>query len=115
MMKPKRIAYTLVTQSTSNICSSQTPGAAGNLLINGALSVGGVLPTQTLGYLINVACAGADAGRTFTVTGLNADNQAQTETIAGANAGNTNGTKFWRSISSIAVDAATAGEHRGAC
>lgn len=109
MMKPKRVSFTLATQAANNIATSQTPGAAGALTLNGALCSGGVLPDLSLGYIIGIGCAGADAGRTFTVTGTDQNGKAQTETIAGANIGTTASTKFWRSISSITVDAATAG------
>jgi hypothetical protein len=108
-MKPKRVSFTLATQATNNIALSQTPGAAGNLSLAGALASGGVIPDLSLGYIIGIGCAGNDAGRTFTVTGIDQNGKAQTETIAGANIGTTVSTKFWRGITSIAVDAATAG------
>ena len=109
MMKPKRVSFTPVSQSTSNIAASQTPGAAGNLTLAGALCSGGVMPTQELGYIIGIGCAADETGRTFTVTGTDQDGKAQTESITGVSTATAVSTKFWRSISAIAVDAATAG------
>lgn len=109
MQRTKRFAYTPVTQAANNIALSQTPGAAGDLTLAGALASGGVIPALNLGYIIGIGCAGNDAGRTFTVTGTDQDGKEQSETIAGANIGTTASTKFWKSITTIAVDAATAG------
>lgn len=106
MMKPKRVAFTLVTQAADNIALSQTPGAAGNLVLNGALAVGGVIPKQSLGYIVGITSAGNLSARTFTFTGTDPDGKAQTEALVGPNANTVVTTKFWRSISSIAIDAA---------
>lgn len=108
-MKAKRISWVPVTGTTSNIAGSQTPGAAGNLTLAGALCSGGVLPKQTLAYAIGITSAGDESGRTFTITGTNADGAALVEAVTGANAGLALSTGYFRSISSIAVDAATAG------
>lgn len=109
-MKPKRLAYTLVAGGANTIATTQTPGAAGNLTLDGALAVGGVVPAQTLAYIISQTSVGADQGRTLVITGTDADGNAQTENLTAAGAGLTVvSTKYYRSISSIHVDAATAG------
>jgi len=109
MMKPKRVAFTPVTGTTSNICASQTPGAAGNLTLNGALAVGGVIPQQTLAYMVTITGGSNESGKTFLITGTDADNNAQTETVTGPNATTVVSTKFFRSITSIYASAGTAG------
>lgn len=109
MMKPKRVAFTLATQAANSIALSQTPGAAGNLTLAGALASGGVIPDLSLGYIISIASSSDLSGRTFTVTGFSQDNKAQTEAITGPNNATVVSAKFWRQITSIAVDAACAG------
>lgn len=86
--------------------ASQTPVAAGNLTLNGALTSGGAY--SGLGRIVTITSAADDSGRTFTVTGTARDGSTS-EDITGANAGTATGTQFWTSITSIAVDAATAG------
>lgn len=90
------------------ISTSQTPGAAGNLTITGALASGGV---ATLGYgrKVTITSAGNDSGRTFTVTGTDENGNAQTESITGPNIGTSTGTKNFLTVTQIAIDAAAAG------
>ena len=68
------------------ICASQTPLAAGNLTINGALASGGTV-TLNAAQLITITSAGNDSGRTFTVYGTDVEGDLQTEAVTGANAG----------------------------
>lgn len=109
MMKPKRVAFTPVTGTTSNIATSQTPAGAGNVVLDGALAVGGVIPDLSLGYIVSLTSAADISNRTFLITGFDQDNHAQTETITGPNATTVVSTKFWRSITTIAISGAAAG------
>lgn len=108
-IKPKRWSFTPVTQSATNILAAVTPGAAGALTLDGALISGGVLPQQTLAYILLLTTSAADQAKTITITGTNADNAAQTETINLPNATTGYTTKAFRSISSITVSAALIG------
>lgn len=108
-MRTKRLTYTLVTQAANNIATSQTPGAAGNLTLDGALASSGVIPDLGLGYILGFTSAANLSGRTFTITGYNEDWKAQTETVTGPNATTVYSTKFWRGVTSIAIDAAAGG------
>lgn len=58
---------------------------------------------------VTITCAGADAARTFTVTGTDIHGSPVVENIAGANAGTTQGKKAFKRVISIEADAATAG------
>lgn len=119
MMRPKTLNFAPITPAANGICLSQTPGAGGNLVLNGALASGGAvgfgntpqgIATQGYhAYLIDITSAGNDSGRTFTITGTDQDGKAQTEARAGPNVATVTSVKFWRSISSIAIDAASAG------
>ena len=115
-MRPITFTTTaLPSADTDSVCLSQTPLAAGDLTIAGALAAAGVATLVSTsakpryGLQLTVGCAGADSGRTFTVTGTAPGGAAQTETIAGANIGTTAGVLFWETITQVAVDAATAG------
>lgn len=105
-IKPKRVTFTPVTQAADNIALTQTPGGAGNLVLNGALASAGAIPAQTLAYKIGLTSAGNDSGQNFTITGTDADGNAQTETLAGPNANTVVSTKYFKSISSIAINGA---------
>jgi len=107
-MRPIRNVYTLVASDTDGICASQTPLAAGALTINGVLASGGTVTLSTPQH-VSVDCAGADSGRTFTVTGTDFIGQALTESIAGSASSQTKGTSNFKTITSVTVDAATAG------
>lgn len=92
------------------ISTSQTPAAGGaqNLTITGALASGGV---ATLGYRrkVTITAAADDSGRTFTVTGTDANGVALTEDITGPNATLVTGAKEFLTVTQISVDANTAG------
>ena len=90
------------------IALSQTPGAAGNLTLAGALASGGTV-TLTDAQHVTITSAADETGRTFTVTGTDRYGDAQTEAITGANAGEAEGSKNFKTITQIAVDAATTG------
>ena len=106
-MRPQRITITPQVD-TDGICASQTPLAAGNLTIAGALASGGSV-TLNYGHLIKVACAGADAARTFTITGTDCNGIALTEDVSGSGSSTTSSTKYFKTVTQVAVDAATAG------
>lgn len=107
-MQPVIFTYAPSATDADGICQSQTPGAAGNLTINGALASGGV---ATLGaqQFITIDCAGADAGRTFTLVGTGQTGHAVTFTMAGSNASQTVSTVGLKAVTRVSVDAATAG------
>src|SRR5574343_46686 len=90
------------------LAKSQTPAGSGNLTLNGDLISGGVW-SSSIGQLVTITCAGNDAARTFTVTGTDYNGYAVTSSIAGSNGSTTTGTVYFYRITSIAVDAATAG------
>lgn len=106
------IEYNLVLQAadTDGIAQSQTPGAAGNLTLNGSLMSQDTLDTNGHAREILITCAGADAGRTLTITGKvlpNGDDVS--EAVSGSNGSTSVSTKQFISITSVAIDAASAG------
>lgn len=108
-MRPYQTSFAgYAAADTDSICLTQTPLAAGNLTINGALASGGVATLSPAGF-VTVKCAGNDAGRTFTIYGTSPEGWSQTSTIAGANIGTTTGAYSYKTVTRVAVDDATAG------
>lgn len=80
-----------------------------------AIGAGGAITLLTAGQTFDVprnviiTSAGNDSGRTFVVTGLDDYGSTTVENITGANAGVAAGKKAFKSITSISIDAAAAG------
>lgn len=107
-MKVTSNTYSLVATDADGIATSQSPSGSGNLTLDGVLASSGVV-TFTTAQHVTITCAGADSGRTFTVTGTDSFGNALVESIAGSASSVTVGTKNFKTVTSIAVDAATAG------
>lgn len=88
------------TNATAGTVSASASPGAGAILINGTLASGGV---ATLGaaQLVTLVSGGNDSGITFTITGTDADGEAQTEVVTGANAGTATSTKYFKTVTSI--------------
>ena len=98
----------LAAASANNVGLSQTPLAAGNLLLNGALVVGGVAMLDQPRRVI-VTSAGNDTTRTFTAYGTDFSGNALQASVAGANVGAADFGVSFATVTRIAVSAATAG------
>jgi hypothetical protein len=99
-MSSKTVILKIQATDTDGICASQSPAAAGNLLINGALSSGGVA-TLAAAHIISINTASNDTAKSWIITGTNADGIARTETITGVNATTVNSTRYWKTITNI--------------
>lgn len=106
-MRVSIIQVNPVAADADGICASQTPGAAGNLTINGALASAGVV-TLSQAARVSITAVGNDSARVFTVYGKNRQNLTISEAIAGPNAGTSVGKLNFKEINRVAVDAATA-------
>ena len=108
-MKPIVKTLTTLSDDDNGVCASQTPAAGGeqSLSIDGALVSGGVA-TIAEAQIITITCAANETGRTFTVTGTDADGVTITEAVAGA-AGALTTTSYFKTITGITVDDDTAG------
>jgi len=95
------LAVSPTSVDADGVSASQSPGA-GAILINGALASGGVATITNNGaQLIRLTSGGNDSGITFTFAGTDSDNRAQSETVAGTNASNSNTTKYFKTITGI--------------
>ena len=104
MPRRKTFNFAPAAVDPNGIAESQTPLAGGNLTLDGALGT-------TLDYarFLVITSDDNDSGRTFTVTGTDPDGKVVTEAITGPNATTVEGAQAFKTITSIAVDAATAG------
>ena len=107
-MRRKIIDIDPVNVDTDGISASAAVAGAGNLVLGGALTSGG-LYTADYARQITIVSDGADSGRTFTVTGTDANGVAQTEAITGPATATVESAKYFKTVSSIAADAACAG------
>jgi hypothetical protein len=112
-IKPKRIFFTPHTPDPNGVCVDQQTAGAADLDLDGADVTGGVASfhdTATeygrVGYRLSIESAGDLSLVTFTVTGTDAEGNAQSEDVTGPNATTVESTKYFRTVTSIAVDAA---------
>lgn len=98
------------TFDRDGIVTAVTATGAGAITLTGALVSSGIA-TLSSDRKILVYAAGDESGRTFAVTGQNSLGTAVTESITGPNAGTVYSTNTFKTISSITVDAATAGDY----
>lgn len=98
----------LAAASANNIAQSQTPGAAGDLTLNGALVTNGVAVLDTARRVL-VTPAGNETGKLITLYGTDWNGNAVSETLAGTNAVAIQSVRDYKTITRVAVDAAFAG------
>jgi len=109
MHRIETVTLAPANKTANGIAQSQTPGAGGNLTLNGSLVSGGV-GTFDIARRVGITSAGADTGRTFTVTGTDRYGRYLQEALAGPGSGLTVYTvNDFLTVTQVAVDAATAG------
>lgn len=111
MSVPIIVSCQLDAADADGIAQSQTPGAAGNLTINGALATGGVatLTDPGMARQVLVTTAADESGKTITVYGTNATGNTISETITGPNATTGTTTGYYQTVTRVAVSAAFTG------
>jgi len=100
--------YAPETADPNGVCLSQTPLAAGDLTIAGALASDGVA-TFDIPRHVSITAAGDDSTSSFTITGTGRNGVALSEVIAGANATIAIGTKNFKTVTGVAIAAASVG------
>jgi hypothetical protein len=106
--KPVFLTADTVALDADGISVAATLSGSGNLTLGGALTSGGSA-TFNAGRVVTLLSAGDDSGDTFTVTGTDVNGDAQTEDITGADTGTATGSKYFKTVSQIATDGASAG------
>lgn len=105
VVRPKLLTPTLIEPALNNICLDQTTAGAANLTINGALASGGAVSLNDA-WRLDLESTANLSGVNFTITGTDADGNAQTETIAGPNNNTVTTTKYFKTITQIAASGA---------
>lgn len=111
MGHPITTTVTLAAADDDCVCASQSPGAAGNLTINGASASGGVATLDAARRII-ITSGGNDSAKTFTVYGTGGSWLGDTpisETVTGANVGAAQTNQDFLTVTRVAINAASAG------
>lgn len=110
-MIPIVLNCSLSAADDDGIAQNQTPGAAGNLTLNGALVSGGVGVLTGAGLVrqVLITTVSDESGKTLTIYGTNATGNAISETITGPNATTGTTTNYFRTVTRVAVSAAFTG------
>lgn len=107
-MRPIIVNKALAAAVANNICLAQSPGAAGNLTLNGSLVSGGVATLDTA-RVVGITSTGNDSGRTFTITGTDSEGKTISETLTGPNTTTVSSTYNYATVTSISISAASVG------
>jgi len=97
------------TLSATAVCAAQAVAAAGNATINGASASGGVATLDVARIVSFVSSNAGDTTQTVTVTGTDYWGQTQTQRITLNGVTTVNSTKTFKTITTVAVSAALAG------
>lgn len=109
MALPIAITKTLsVAADDDGICTSQTPGAAGDMTINGALASGGVA-SLTSQRRVLFTFAADETGHTFTIDGTQLGGATIRDTLAGTTAGTAYTSLDFLTVTRVAISAAATG------
>lgn len=111
-MRAKQIDIDPATSDPDGLADGNSSAGA-TLTLDGALTSGGAFTSADgLGRQLSITDLGADdqTGATYTITGTDADNRAQTEDRAGPGASATvTSVKFFKTVSSVAIASPAAG------
>lgn len=108
MATPVLTSKVLTAASANAICLSQTPGAAGAMLLNGASVTGGVATLDAQRRVL-VTCAGNNSGVTFTITGTKANGVTISEVMTGPNTTSAATLSDFLTVTSIVISGASTG------
>lgn len=106
-MRPIIITKQLAASSTTAVCASQTPGAAGNLTINGGLATAGVATLDTQ-RIVGIISTGDISNRTFTVYGTDDQGNVISEALTGPNNATVSTILNYKTVTQIAISGAAA-------
>ena len=102
-MRPKSTGYTLSAASAAGFMTTVVlTGAGPNFTtIAGA-------PSDGIGHLVSVTSGANVAGITFTITGTDSNGNVITNTVTGVNANTVNGTKYFKTVTSVSISSTLA-------
>lgn len=111
MSVPIIVSCQLDAADADGIAQSQTPGAAGNLTLNGALVASGVavLTDPGMARQVLVTTAADESAKTITIYGTNASGNPVSETITGPAATTGTTVAYYQTVTRVTVSAAFTG------
>ena len=94
----------------NGLSTAASISGAAALTLNGALIADSKYTTgDNIGQVITILSAGDDSGITFTIVGTDANGDALTEIVTGANAGTASSSGYFNTVDSITTSASSAG------
>ena len=94
----------------NGLSTAASISGAAALTLNGALIADSKYTTgDNIGQVITILSAGDDSGITFTIVGTDANGDALTEVVTGANAGTASSSGYFNTVDSITTSASSAG------
>ena len=94
----------------NGLTTAASISGAAALTLNGALIADSKYTTgDNIGQVITILSAGDDSGITFTIVGTDANGDAQTEVVTGADAGTASSSGYFNTVDSITTSASSAG------
>ena len=94
----------------NGLSTAASISGAAALTLTGTLTSGGSYTAgDNIGQLITILSAGDDSGITFTIVGTDANGDALTEVVTGANAGTASSSGYFNTVDSITTSASSAG------
>jgi hypothetical protein len=103
-MRSRHYAYTPEAAGAATIAALQTLAGAGSLTLDGTYGTNGF--TSELAWKLTLTSANNLSARTFTISYLDAQGNAQTATTAGPNATTLSTTIYAQKVTAITVDGA---------
>jgi len=94
----------------NGLSTAASISGAAALTLNGALIADSKYTTgDNIGQVITILSAGDDSGITFTIVGTDANGDALTEVVTGANAGTASSSGYFNTVDSITTSGSTTG------
>lgn len=107
-MFSRTVSVVLAAASDNNVALNQTPGAAGNLTLNGSAVSGGVA-TLDVARRVLVTTAADESAKTITITGTDRNNRTISEAVTGPVGATAFTNQDFKTITRVAVSAAFTG------
>ena len=105
-----RTFVTVDATDPNGLSTAASISGAAALTLNGALIADSKYTTgDNIGQVITILSAGDDSGITFTIVGTDANGDALTEVVTGANAGTASSSGYFNTVDSITTSASSAG------
>lgn len=111
MARIKEFSLTLATADDDGAAQNQTPGAAGNLTLNGALVTSGVAIFD-VARRVRITTASDESAKTLTIYGTDRRGDSISETMTGPNATTGDSLLDYKTVTQVAVSAAFTGNVR---